>query len=49
MRIKDCEKEEGNFKHPVQFYLSRLRVKNRLKNSKFDSKQKIQKVVKDVK
>lgn len=34
LKLKECEKEEGNFKHPVQYYISKLRVKNRMKNNK---------------
>jgi DNA primase large subunit len=31
LRVKECEKE-CTFKHPVQYYLSKLRVQNRVKN-----------------
>lgn len=34
LRVKECESAEGNFKHPVQYYISKLRVKNRMKNNK---------------
>ena len=33
LRVKECDEVEGNFKHPVQFYISKLRVKNRMKNN----------------
>ncbi|MCX6804258.1 MAG: hypothetical protein NTY48_06885 [Candidatus Diapherotrites archaeon] len=31
LRVKECEKE-CTFKHPVQYYISKLRTRNRLKN-----------------
>ncbi|MEI7961054.1 MAG: hypothetical protein WCI04_01845 [archaeon] len=34
LRVKECDAVEGNFKHPVQLYISKLRVKNRMKNNK---------------
>jgi len=34
LRVKECAEAEENFKHPVQYYISRLRIKNRLKNDK---------------
>ncbi len=33
MKTSDCEKLEGNFRHPIQYYLAKFRVKNRMKNS----------------
>ncbi len=32
MKTKDCDKVEGKYRHPIQFYLARLAVKNRMKN-----------------
>jgi len=37
LRTKDCAVLEGDFKHPLQYYLAKLRVKNRLKNKSENS------------